>query len=126
MSAPELPTRRQLLKRLLARIAATPAGILPPCDLPAEQRLVGACLTDPAHARSVLSVISPECFADNVHAEIMEAIRDGNSPYALNLDEVGGTRPYLAQLRDIASYPGDILGDMASILATHGMRLSGA
>jgi hypothetical protein len=92
---------------------------LPPCDLAAEGRLVGACLNNPALGKWVLSIMQPEQFADNVHEAIMGAMRDGISPLSLNLDEVGGASSYIYQLRHYAEFQ---VNDMASILATHRMR----
>jgi DnaB-like helicase N terminal domain len=116
-------TRRQFIGRGLARAITRPMYLLPPTDLMAEQRLVGACLTNSSLSRWVLSVMRPDQFADNVHEAIMEAMRDGKPLLELNLAEVGGASSYISQLRYYAEFPSDIVRDMASIVSAHGMRL---
>ena len=113
-------TRRRFMTRSAARTAVRPDIRLPACDLAAEQRLIGACLTDAGIGRSVLSVVDAGCFADPAHGAIMEAIHGGTSPYGLNLDELGGAGAYLNRIR--GPHPGDIVRDIASVIVTYGMR----
>jgi replicative DNA helicase len=117
-------TRRQFLTRSFARAIAKPAQTLrlPPCDMPAEQRLLGTCLAHPSAAKWAISVLKPEHFADYIHCDILEAIRNGLPPHKLKrLDEVGGPA-YVTQLAMNRASPATIADDAASIIVTHRMR----
>jgi replicative DNA helicase len=122
-------TRRQFLTRGFARAVTRPGPRLrlPPSDLQAEQRLVGACLNHPQIRKWALGFVRPDQFADYVHGDILAALRDGGSARAVkSLDEVGGPA-YLSQLsswarEDAELYIGYIIDDIASIISTHGLR----
>src|SRR5690242_11640039 len=88
-----------------------PPQRLPPCNIQAEQSLLGALLANNRAYERVAEFLEPEHFADPIHARIFQAIvrriAKGQLADAVTLkaefehsgvlEEVGGTA-YLAQL----------------------------
>jgi DnaB-like helicase N terminal domain len=71
---------------------------LPPCNLPAEQYLLAACLRYPTAREWAEENLNEADFADPLHGLIFKTLMKARNPRALNLDALGGADSYIGWL----------------------------